>query len=140
MTTSVTAAVSARAVSSIPGNEDLAGVVSVFEPIRYVNGDEWRNQSPTVLQESLESGQVLFFPEMSFELNESEQVFVGGDYAHPQSKNISYLRQTGRVRGVPDELAARENELQSMTEMLSRFSQFAQQLLCQICDSYKGKA
>ena len=49
---------------------------------------------------SLESGQILYFPELPFTLRPEEKIFLSPDYADPHSKNISYHAEQHKLWGV----------------------------------------
>jgi len=106
------------------------------EPIHLVDEPEWTAHAAGELLDALESGQVLHFTGRAFELPDDEQSFLGGDYAEPKSKNISYHVRTRRVKGLPDDLAKRPGESDRLATLLDRYARSAQQLLSLIAPSY----
>ncbi len=49
--------------------------------------------------EALEEGKVLYFPELAFELSDSEKHYLNPDIVDPKSKNISYDIRSDRLQG-----------------------------------------
>jgi hypothetical protein len=48
----------------------------------------------------LETGQILFFPELFFTLSEEEKYFLSSDHADPHAKHISYHPESHKLWGV----------------------------------------
>lgn len=86
--------------------------------------------------ESLESGEVIYFPKLAFPLDEQQRVFVSGKYTSPKSKNISYDVRTGNVKGLPEELRTDTDEITQLQQMLDRFARFAINLVLRVAPSY----
>ena len=65
--------------------------------------DSWENAIPREIQEkailALESGKVLFLPNLSFSLSQDENPLLSPEIVDPKSKNISYDIKTDRVGG-----------------------------------------
>lgn len=79
---------------------------------------------------SLESGQILYFPELAFTLSPAEQLFLCPDYADPDAKNISYHPTHNKLWGVQHLTDQQHIKLKSMLERFSRYaSLFIQKLL-----------
>lgn len=74
---------------------------------------------------SIESGQILYFPELRFSLLPEEQTFLSPEYADPHAKNISYHPKEHKLWGVQHLTDKQHIELKAM---LDRFSQYATQL------------
>jgi hypothetical protein len=91
---------------------------------------QWNEHFPDSAQQqaihSLETGQILYFPQLSFSLSPEEQLFLSPHYADPHSKNISYLADQGRLWGVQHLTNEQHHQLKSM---LDRFSHNAFQLI-----------
>ena len=49
--------------------------------------------------DALETGQLLLFPHLAFELQENEKLFLNPAYLTPKSKNISFHIQRNHLRG-----------------------------------------
>lgn len=95
----------------------------------YANTD-WQEQPNEALQhdaiESLETGHILFFPQLAFHLTENEKKFLSADYADPKAKNISYHSAQQKLWGVQRLTDAERIQLQAMLE---RFAQSAYTLI-----------
>ena len=48
----------------------------------------------------LESGHVLYFPELAFSLLQTEEAFIQHDITGMQSKNVSFNPATGALKGI----------------------------------------
>jgi len=83
---------------------------------------------------ALESGQVLFFPQLAFRLQPSERSLLSPGLSSGRSKNIS-LDPSGRLENA--KLSREERTL--LPEMMERFAQSAQALLGELFPSYAPK-
>lgn len=78
----------------------------------------------------LESGQVLFFPHLAFQLLPGEQRFLTPEFSDGKSKNISLSDAALKgARGTPDELAA-------LQAMVARFAAQAAGLVSRLFPAY----
>ena len=48
---------------------------------------------------ALEAGQVIFLPNLPFELQPQEQIFLSESFASPKTKNISFNPKTQNLQG-----------------------------------------
>lgn len=98
---------------------------------------EWHEtfseQTKQQAMESIENGQVLFFPELSFDLLKEEQGFLSPEYADPHAKNISYHACQHKLWGVQHLTDVQHIKLKNM---LDRFSHCAFQLIQGLLPSY----
>lgn len=101
------------------------------------SSQHWDTSFPEQIQQlalnSLENGQILFFPQLTFELNESERKFLSPEYADPHAKNISYHTQQHKLWGVQHLSDAEHIKLK---KMLDRFSQNALGLIRTLLPTY----
>jgi len=74
--------------------------------------------------EALESGKVLFFPHLGFQLAEAETRFLNPDVRDPKSRNIS-LDANGRLKGASGDVAA----VTALAQMIERFRNQSQTLI-----------
>ena len=81
---------------------------------------------------SLENGKVIFFPLISFNLEESEKKFLSPDILSPKSKNISYNIHKDSLGGTICENEERE-ELQ---KLMHRFAKASRDLMEKLFPSY----
>lgn len=84
----------------------------------------WGEHFPDSTQQqalsSIESGLILFFPELSFPLLPEEKEFLTPDHADPQAKNISYHPRFNKLWGVQKLSDEKRNQLKNMLERFSR--------------------
>jgi hypothetical protein len=81
--------------------------------------------------QALESGAIVFLPNLAFALQAHELKFLNPSTVHG-SKNVSYNPATGRVGGT----AAAGRELDELRGLLSRFSDATRRLVAALCPSY----
>jgi hypothetical protein len=97
----------------------------------------WDTRYPDFAQNeainSLESGNILYFPELAFKLEPEETQFLTPDCADPGSKNIGYDARKNRLWGVRH--LSDEQRIQ-MKNMLGRFSQSAYNLIKNLLPRY----
>lgn len=74
----------------------------------------------------LESGNLLYFPNLAFTLTDAEKAFLTPDVADPHSKNIGYHPRQNKLWGVKN---LSEDERKQMKAMMRRFSGEAQTLM-----------
>jgi hypothetical protein len=84
--------------------------------------------------EKLEDGEILFFPNLKFELKKAEERFLSPDALNLKVKSIKYDPKTQRVWGVEED----EIKVQ-MQDLIGRYSTFATSLIEAILPEYKGK-
>jgi hypothetical protein len=81
---------------------------------------------------ALESGKVLFLPNLPFELQKQEQRFLSTKYVDPKSKNISYNTVNDKLGGAICETS----DEQLLKEMIKRYSQSSRSLLEHLLPHY----
>lgn len=101
---------------------------------------EWGEHFPDSTQEqainSLENGQILFFPRLPFELTPLEMHFLSPEYVDPQAKNIGYApdqKKLWGVRGLTDQ------EHDQLKKMLDRFSSASFSLIQSLLPRYAAQ-
>lgn len=98
---------------------------------------QWNERFPDSTQadavNSLEEGQILFFPQLAFSLSPEEKVFLNPKYADPGSKNIGYDATKNRLWGVSN---LTDNQRIQLKNMLGRYSQHAFGLIQQLLPHY----
>lgn len=83
---------------------------------------------------SLESGQVLFFPNLPFLLTAEEKVFLTPTIADPKSKNIGYHPENNKLWGVHQQ----DDEARiQLKRMMQRYAQYAFTLIQQALPDYR---
>lgn len=98
--------------------------------------DDWSASIPHEVQEravnALENGQVLFLPNLPFELLENEKIFLSTAKVDPKSKNVSYDIKQDRLAGTLHE-GSKKHELK---EMIRRYAVASKTVLLQLIPHY----
>lgn len=85
---------------------------------------QWNDRYPDTTQQaaikSIENGEILYFPKLSFTLQPEELQFLTPDHADPHAKNISFDMKQNRLWGVRNLSDIQHAELKSMLERYSR--------------------
>src|SRR3990167_9573281 len=89
------------------------------------------NQQRAINQ--LESGRILYFPELAFSLSAEEKSFLTPEVADPSSKNIGYHPKRNKLWGVKN---LGDEDRQKLKNMLHRFAEQSQTLLQQVLPLY----
>jgi hypothetical protein len=82
---------------------------------------------------ALESGKVLYFPELAFRLSDSEKSFLSPDIVDPKSKNISYDLRKDLLKGT----LAQGEEAAALKAMMKRFATNAKDLVSELFPYYQ---
>ena len=93
---------------------------------------DWSEAVPGVA-EALETGKVLFAPQLHFELSKAELQFLSPACLDGKSKNVSYRPASGALGG-----ASRNVDQGSLTAMLRRYFENAFALMEALCPEYRG--
>lgn len=97
----------------------------------------WNEHFPDSTQEqainSLEEGNILYFPNLAFELNADERQFLSPQYSDPHAKNISYHAERNKLWGVQN---LTDEQFQQLKTMLGRFSSHAFSLIHELLPRY----
>lgn len=89
------------------------------------------NQQKAIQQ--LESGHILFFPQLPFTLAPDEKNFLSPEFADPNAKNISYLPMRNKLWGVQ---RMSEEQRHQLKAMLHRYSQHCLTLVRNLLPPY----
>jgi len=84
---------------------------------------------------ALEAGQILYMPDLRFELDASERRFLSPSYLNGKSKNISFNLQTGALGGTGCEGAERDE----LAALVRRFSEQSIGVIQALCPDYAGQ-
>lgn len=100
--------------------------------------DAWEAQVPAALGkkvlEALESGKVIYFPQLSFELHAQEHALLSPDKTDPKSKNISFDVRSQKLGGAQ----CSEQEKAQLAEMIKRYAILSKTLLNNLASAIYG--
>lgn len=82
---------------------------------------------------SLENGQIIYFPALPFSLIDHEHAFLSPEYADPHAKNISYLSTQNKLWGVQH---LNDQQHLQLKKMLARFATYATDLVNHLFPKY----
>src|SRR3990167_10703302 len=94
-------------------------------PIQHWN-DHFSDSTQQRSIQQLESGDILYFPQLAFTLTDEEKKFLTPEYADPNSKNIGYNAEKKKLWGVKNLNPTDQDLLKSM---LDRFAHCAYDLI-----------
>ena len=101
--------------------------------------NSWQPQLTAAQQQqytvACESGQVIYCPQLDFELEADEQHYLDPQYCSPRAKNISYCIKTKRIKG----LAAPIVVTDILRRMVDRYAHAAQALVCAVFPYYRDQ-
>ena len=81
---------------------------------------------------SLERGQILFLPQLAFELTPDERRFLAPQWLAGAAKNISYDPRTAEIRHT----SAIDGDRAALAALMARYAQQARALLLALCPHY----
>lgn len=101
-----------------------------------INCADWKQDFAKEIQhqatEALEAGKILFFPKLSFQLNNLEQGFLTSTAGDGGAKNVSYHSKTGSIAHTSFKGEPRT----ALKNMMARYADAAQDLVNQILPHY----
>jgi hypothetical protein len=101
-----------------------------MKPIVTIQNGSWVDQ-PDVREEAvsaLESGRVLYIPDLGFPIETNENQFFADDFLKLSSKNVSYDPSTNEIRGLKSRNDASGEERAAIGRMMARYAQFCREL------------
>lgn len=109
-----------------------------LDVIRELPLKHWRPDSKDLPEGSaenwLESGKVLFFPRLRFDLSDAETRFVAESWANGKAKNISYRGHQEPLRGAQGS----DEDLEQLRTMIARFARSAETLVHGLFPHYRA--
>ncbi len=109
--------------------------MEILEPLDITS---WQGPfSPEIVAkaaDALETGKLLYAPQLPFELSESERRFLSPNCLDGKSKNVSFRPQSGVLKGARSEGPERDELL----AMLQRYYNRASNLLQALCPGYSN--
>lgn len=94
----------------------------------------WEEEASALAAHALESGRILFFPNLRFELSNGERRFLSPKWSSGNAKNISYDPGKDEVRGTKASGADRAD----LAGLMRRYSQHAKELVTCACRGYES--
>lgn len=112
-------------------------MVQVSTPVIEMPRQHWHGAAPDGAEAgamaAIESGAVLFFPRLSFDLLPEEHRFLSDGWSDGKSKNISFDTANGRIKGA----AGTQGELEALGRMIGRYAASARNLIAALFPSYE---
>ena len=123
-------------VRLVPGGHRRGAVT--LNPISTVRNASWLGD-PTASErivETLESGSVVYIPDLGFPITDDERAFFGTDALNLSSKNVSYDPSTRAVRGLKSSHSATDTGKAVLGEMMARYLRFGEELFAVLLGEY----
>lgn len=115
--------------------------MSAANPIITIPNGSWNDDSDVSDEalSDLESGGVLYIPDLGFQFEEREKRFLDDGYLDLSAKNISYDPTTGEVRGLKRTAAATEEDRRVLGRMLARYAEFTRDLCASLLGGFADR-
>jgi hypothetical protein len=109
-----------------------------MNPLITIRKESWRDDESEREQavSALESGQVIYIPDLGFPIEEHEKRFFDDRFLHLSSKNISYDPSTNEVRGLKSTAGAIDDDRVGLGRMMARYAQFCRDLCASVLGDY----
>lgn len=115
-----------------------AGEVREMEILEPLDITSWHGPFPATLvakaADALESGMLLYAPQLPFALSEAERRFLSSECLDRKSKNISFRPDSGILRGT----CCQSDERERLLAMLQRYYRQSYELLKSLCPLYNN--
>ena len=107
--------------SNATEENDIVNPMSTLVTIRNAS---WRDVSDAREQavSALESGGVLYVPDLGFPVEDRESRFFDDDFLHLSSKNVSYDLSTNEVRGLKSTEGTGDEDRAALGRMMARYA------------------
>ena len=103
--------------------------------VRVYPDTSWADDGPTRhVEQAVEDGLVLSFPQLPFELAESERRFLDPRWADGRAKNISVRWPAGELRGAAGDAA----DLAALKAMIVRYAEQSEAFALRLFPHYRG--
>lgn len=108
-----------------------------MEALQILTTTDWQESFSEALQmeaiEALESGKILFFPNLSFDIFDEQRFLLSSECADPKNKNISYFPHLKQTKGTKN---LNETQHLLLQHMMERFFNHAYHLINQLFPNY----
>jgi hypothetical protein len=109
--------------------------MATVDIVREFPDTTWADDGPTRgVEDVVESGQVLRFPDLPFVLSDAERRFLDPRWADPAAKNISVRWPSGEMRGA----AAQGADLTDLRAMVVRYADQSEAFALRLFPHYRG--
>jgi hypothetical protein len=107
------------------------------DPVVREYGDRsWGEDGPTHgVEDVVESGHVLAFPQLAYPLDDAERRFLDPSWAAPDAKNVSVRWPGGELRGAVGGAA----DLRALRALVVRFAEQSEALALRLFPHYRGR-
>jgi len=109
---------------------DIADVIETLDAV------SWREPASTNMRssavEALESGKVLYFPRLAFELSETETRYLDPSITDAKSKNVSFNPANGEAKGA----LGSDADIAAIASMMRRYADYARKFVETLLPDY----
>jgi hypothetical protein len=111
--------------------------MSTQSPLVTIQNDSWRDnrQIRDEAVSALESGRVLYIPDLGFSIEAQEKQFFADTFFQLSAKNISFDPSTREIRGLKKTAQTTDENIAALSGMLARYASFSRTL----CASLMGE-
>ncbi len=102
---------------------DISQVIETLDTIGWQGPVSTNMRSSAV--DALESGKVLYFPRLAFELSRTEELYLTPATTDAHAKNVSLDPANGKVKGA----AGDETDIAAITAMMQRYYEYSRKLV-----------
>ena len=102
--------------------------------VREYGDMSWHDGPTRGVEDVVEGGAVLAFPQLAFALDAAEQRFLDPRWADPKAKNVSVRWPSGELRGA----AGTADDLQQLRALIVRFAEQSEAFALRLFPHYRG--
>ena len=101
----------------VPGGRFKGAII--LNPTTTIRNASWAGDpgASERIIDMLESGSVVYIPDLGFPIEDEERMFFGDEFLHLSSKNVSYDPSTRAVRGLKSSDPGTDSEKVALGEM-----------------------
>src|SRR6476646_2122189 len=102
--------------------------------VREYGDTSWHDGPTRGVEDVVEGGAVLAFPQLAFALGDAEQRFLDPRWADPKAKNVSVRWPSGELRGA----SGAADDLQQLRALIVRFAEQSEAFALRLFPHYRG--
>ncbi len=112
--------------------------MSAMDPLVTIRNSSWRNDREVreVAVSALESGRLLYIPDLGFPFEADEQRFLENDFLQLSSKNVSFDPSSDEVRGLKGTRGEANQDRAAVGRMMARYAKFSRDLCASLLGDY----